>query len=135
MFSTSAAAERVRDMGHRAHGRGNLVWGVALIVLGGVLLLDRLRVIDIGDFWRLWPLVVIYFGLTQLVAPRDGKRSAWLFLAGVWLLVSSFEVFGFNYENSWPLLIMLAGVSMLFDHRYGRRRVSQPRSGDDVPST
>ena len=114
------------------HGTGNATWGLALIVLGGVLLLDRFEVIDIGDFWRLWPLVVIYFGCMQLVVPRDGKRSAWLLIVGIWLLVSTLEVFGFDYGNSWPLLIMLVGASMLLDHRFARRHGSHPRDGDDL---
>jgi hypothetical protein len=92
-------------------------------------LLDRFDVIDIGDFWRLWPLIVMYFGLTQLVTPRGRRRSAWLLLIGIWLLVSSVEAFGFHYGNSWPLLIMFVGLSMVFDHRFGRRHESTPHHG------
>ena len=121
------------DVEHPVRGIGNSVWGIALIVIGAILLLDRFDVIFIGDFWRLWPLVIIYFGAAQLFSPRGDKRSAWLFLIGIWLLVSTLEVFGFDYGNSWPLLIMLVGVSMLLDQRFERRPASR-RAADEADS-
>lgn len=116
----------------QAYGRGNAAWGIALIAIGGVLLLDRFDLIDIGDFWRLWPLILMYFGVMQLVAPRHGERSVWLLLIGIWLLVSSVEAFGFHFGNSWPLLIMFVGLGMVFDHRFGRRHGARPHHGGDA---
>lgn len=110
---------------------GGATWGIALIVIGTVLLLDRFRAIDIGDFWRYWPVVVIYFGLVHLVAPRHGRRSIWLLLLGVWLLISTLEVFDFDFGNSWPLLIVFVGASMLFDEWFGRRRAAFGPDGAD----
>ena len=118
-------------MEHSARKNGGGTWGIALIVIGTVLLLDRLGRIDIGDFWRLWPLVVIYYGAVQLFRPSDGKPSSWVFLLGIWLLVSSLELFGFGYDNSWPLLIILVGVAMLVDPRLKRRHAHAARQDDE----
>ncbi len=45
------------------------------------------------------------------------------------------EWYGFDFGNSWPLLIMLAGVAMLFDHRFGRRRTPETRRNDEWSNT
>lgn len=47
--------------------KGNsLVWGVILIVLGFLFLLDQLNV-DIWDaVWRFWPVVLIVWGANKL---------------------------------------------------------------------
>lgn len=47
--------------------KGNsLVWGVILIVLGFLFLLDQLHV-DIWDaVWRFWPVVLIVWGANKL---------------------------------------------------------------------
>lgn len=47
--------------------KGNsLVWGVILIVIGLIFLLDQLDV-DIWDaVWRFWPVVLIVWGANKL---------------------------------------------------------------------
>ncbi len=41
----------------------SLFWGIVLLVLGFVFLLDNLGVdISIGDILKFWPLILIYFG-------------------------------------------------------------------------
>jgi hypothetical protein len=50
--------------------RGALFWGIFFLLLGGIPLLDRLGVIDAGtwgDVWRLWPLIIIAFGIAILI--------------------------------------------------------------------
>lgn len=50
--------------------RGYLFWGIFLLLLGGIPLLDRLGIIDAsswGDVWRLWPVVIIAIGLAILI--------------------------------------------------------------------
>lgn len=51
-------------------GSGRLVFGIVLIALGGLFLLD--------DLWRpfvkLWPLILIILGIWMLVRRSEGKR-------------------------------------------------------------
>lgn len=45
-------------------------WGMAFIIIGGLMLLDRLNIIyfDFGDFIRQWwPLVLIIIGLSMIM--------------------------------------------------------------------
>ena len=41
----------------------SLFWGIVLLVIGFVFLLENLGVdISIGEILKLWPLILIYFG-------------------------------------------------------------------------
>jgi len=60
--------------------KGNsLVWGVILIVIGFLFLLDQLNV-DIWDaVWRFWPVVLIVWGANKLwlgLKERDERSEA-----------------------------------------------------------
>ncbi len=44
---------------------------VAMIVIGAVLLMDRLDVMSFQDVFRLWPLVLIAIGVRMLISGAD----------------------------------------------------------------
>ena len=49
-------------------------WAIALIAIGILALLDGLGVIDLwGSFWRLWPILLIVWGVSHL--RKRGKCS------------------------------------------------------------
>ena len=50
----------------------NLTWGIILITIGGLLLLDNLGVADFGDvISRFWPLIIIVWGLSILMKRKQ----------------------------------------------------------------
>jgi phage shock protein C len=69
---TSASAAGREDWRTRRDGRrGGGVWlGVILIVVGGVLLVNRLVPQLNIDIWKLWPLLIIAIGLAMILRPR-----------------------------------------------------------------
>ena len=57
----------------------SIAWGAILIVLGGLLLLDRLgyKPFDLGEFLHTWwPLVLIILGLSMLVDHRHDRHRS-----------------------------------------------------------
>ncbi len=55
---------------------GELFWGVLLITLGVVFLLDKLDVMDVGDFFStFWPVILIVIGF-KLILNRNAGGSA-----------------------------------------------------------
>ncbi|TGA99184.1 hypothetical protein E4665_05210 [Sporolactobacillus shoreae] len=47
-------------------------WGLFFLIYGGLLLADQFHVLTFhwGDFWKLWPYIIIYFGLEMLFGKR-----------------------------------------------------------------
>jgi phage shock protein C len=59
---------RMRHEGGRR--RGGVGLGIILIVVGGVLLVNRLVPQLNIDIWRLWPLLIVAIGLAMILRPR-----------------------------------------------------------------
>lgn len=90
-----------------------LAFGIVLIVLGTLFLVDRWSGVEFGHVIRdWWPLIVIGVGVTRLVA-REVWNGLWLVAVGSWLLAVELELFGFTYRNSWPLLLIVLGGGMV----------------------
>jgi membrane protein DedA with SNARE-associated domain len=63
--------------------RDSLVWGIILIVIGGIFLLHQF---DINvwhflwqSFWRLWPVILIVWGVQKLMLglkEKSGRSEA-----------------------------------------------------------
>lgn len=53
----------------KRHKKGSLFWSFFFFAFSLMLSLDRLHYISfsIGDFWRLWPVLFIYYGLILLL--------------------------------------------------------------------
>jgi FtsH-binding integral membrane protein len=64
----------------------------------------------------LWfPLFLVVFGLARIVWPsRPGKQAGgvWIALVGGLLLFDQLDVLKFN--ESWPVLVIMAGLMMTF---------------------
>lgn len=99
---------------NRRYG-GRLCPGVALIVVGTIFLLGRADLISMPRVWQFWPLFVIWIGLVQLFKPDGGRRSVFVLLIGIWLQISTLELFGLGFSDSWPLAIIAVGGSFVFD--------------------
>ena len=58
--------------------RSNIILGVFLVILGFLLLLRNFGLFsfNLGDLFRLWPFILIYFGVRMLPVSED--RRIWL---------------------------------------------------------
>ncbi len=110
----------ITDGGRMDRERRRLYWhlgvGIFLVVIGTLMLLDRFNIIYVGSVWHFWPVILLAVGLARLAdaQERHEYRSAffWLFF-GSWFLASELHLFGLSYHNSWPLLLIGWGVSIL----------------------
>lgn len=90
--------------------------GGSLICLGVAFLLDQQGIIALQDIWQYWPLLLIIGGAIRIIdpgTPRDVASGAWTLLIGVWLFANFEGWFGMDFGNSWPLLLIGWGVSLL----------------------
>lgn len=100
-----------------------VIWGGVLLLLGTAMLLNNLDVIEVDSFWRHWPLIIVAIGIGKLVSAettRERGGAVWWLFIGVWLYVSVLRVFGFGFRDSWPILLIGVGVSMVIRSTYRR---------------
>jgi hypothetical protein len=106
-------------MSASSRGIGSDTASVMLVVTGiAGYLLDPVQVV------RLLTLFVIYLGARDVVAPQSGDSPRTLLLMiGIWAALSAYGFFGLDFLTSWPLLIVLIGVSVILQSFISRARV------------
>ncbi len=96
--------------------------GLVFIFVGLALLGDRIGLSGLHLSGRYWPFLVIAYGGARMLTPVDDRRGrrhsrwtgAWFIYLGLWFFVNEFHVFGLWYGTSWPLLVVWAGVRMMW---------------------
>jgi hypothetical protein len=99
-----------------------MVGGLLMIALGLMFLSAQLGIAPGLDMSRLWPVILIVFGLSRVVFPdvEDGRArnrfgGFWLVFVGGIFLLNNFGVM--TLGQSWPLFIVAGGVAILFGRR------------------
>ena len=101
-------------MSASVRGVGPETGGVMLIITGIAFAIERFTSIE--GVWRWLPLLVIYVAVRDLWNPRPGAtRTTVPLLVGIWLLISTTQFFGFDFLNSWPLLVVFVGLGLVID--------------------
>ena len=104
-----------------SHSNRHFVVGIVILVIGVILLFDQLGFTEAN---KLWPLVLIYFGVNKFVGSRDTTGRFWggfLALLGISL---ELEVLGLGHirlGTIWPVFLICIGV-LLVMRRYEARR-------------
>lgn len=110
-------------MAGRVSGRVGL--GLGLMAAGLLAGLDQAGVIDIGDLWRFWPLVLVVAGLGGLWRSRGGLGPLLLLGAGILLLLHTLDWMRLRPGVIVPLGLVLLGLRLLWP------RPATPEKGSD----
>lgn len=108
------------------------VFGVILIGLGAIFLLQNFGVVDAGRPGDWWPVILIGFGISSLIAPKDAgdaTSGAVLTALGAFFLLRNFDVVDWRLRDIWPAFLMLAGISLIARSVAERRRLPSPPNG------
>lgn len=103
-----------RERKERSRQSGRIMTGGILLIIGGLLLADRAGA-DLPHWLFTWPMIPIVVGL--LIGTNQGFRdSGWMIpvTVGVIFLLSN-NVEGLSFRNLWPVIIIVAGLSMLLN--------------------
>ncbi len=87
------------------------IWGVFLIALGSLLLLERMGAVHLPE-GTLWPSILFVIAIAHLAQRRFGAALMFVLL-GTIFLACTLGWYGMSYARSWPLLIVVAGVGIV----------------------
>jgi hypothetical protein len=91
-----------------------LFWGLLLVGMGTLFLLDRLHIGDMHYLLRnFWPLFIVAIGLSKIFKRGRVWSGLWLIAVGGWLEAVTLHLYDLTYESSWPLLLIIIGAGMV----------------------
>jgi hypothetical protein len=113
--------------------RRQILAGVALVVAGGLLMLEQVLRWPALEPGRLWPIILIGLGGNNLLRGRSlgNGKAGWgltmMLVGGVLLLDTQKILF---LRQSWPAFIVIYGLGLLLNNRWGARPGREVRDGD-----
>jgi hypothetical protein len=94
-----------------------MVFGLIVLVLGVLFLLDKLDLVEMGSLFDYWPLVFVAIGFGRLVqSPGSRGRGMGIvfIVVGVWWTLSNLDVVEYDPLHYWPVILILVGGSILW---------------------
>jgi predicted membrane protein len=114
------AADPMGDRIRRRRGSGGeppVFFGVVLLTVGGLFLLDNLDIIETRSVWRsFWPLLFLAWGTSRVISGDAKRLLPWLAIGGGAVLLAN-RMFGFPLDLArmfWPLLLIAFGALILY---------------------
>lgn len=117
--------------------QGRIFWGLLLIVLGILFLLDQMGRLDFGDLvGRYWPVIFILIGVSILLSNnfRNVGSGIFFILFGTFFLLLRMRIFDQAvWHYVWPLAIIAVGLWILLRPSLHRDKKKIPEmTGDDL---
>ncbi len=100
--------------GMHQRDKGPIIGAVVFIVVGTVLMLEKLGYLPYGFAIHFWPMIFVVIGVVKLVYAGGRPTGAVLIGLGVLLQLNEMGITHLNFWDLWPVLIIVAGVAMLW---------------------
>ena len=116
----------------RGRGRGGILMGAILVLVGIAFLLDHMGYVSVYSLWsRFWPLLVVLAGVVNF-ASRNRPWGLFLMAAGVLLQLNQLGITHFGWRDFWPMLLIAIGILVLWGSFGWSKKpaVSSPTVGD-----
>ena len=107
-------ADRIRDKAARHPPAQGMILGATVCVVGVILMLDHMGVVQAGNLWRFWPMLLVVAGVVNLTEPGKQAWGALLLVIGVLFQLDNLGFIHFRIADLWPLAIITAGVMMIW---------------------
>jgi predicted membrane protein len=101
---------------HRSNRYSQLFYGLLIVAVGVIFLLDNLEIVEAHKIFRFWPTLFIIFGSFRIVgsASPKGKIFGLFFVTiGVLLLLDRMEIINVGFWEWWPLILVFIGINIL----------------------
>ena len=94
--------------------RWGFAWGFVIVLVGVALLLHHLGIIPFDPVARFWPLILVLFGVMNLMA-RSGRFFGFLLiLAGIVLQLNRLGITHFSFADLWPIALIAVGLLLMW---------------------
>jgi predicted membrane protein len=90
------------------------VWGLLIALVGTALLLHQLGIIPIDLVARFWPLLLVVFGVMNLMTHSGRFFGFLLILAGIFLQLNKLGITHLSFADLWPIALIAVGLLLMW---------------------
>jgi len=94
--------------------RWGLLWGFIIVFVGVALLLDHMGIFPFGKIYRFWPLLLLLFGVMNLVSHSGRAFGILMIVAGILLQLDKLGFLHLSFADLWPVAIIAIGVLLIW---------------------
>src|SRR5688572_20484495 len=110
-------AERMRRRNFGSGGSPPVFFGIVLLVVGALFLLDNLDMVETRSVWQnFWPLVLVGWGASRVIAGDARAFFPWLAIGVGGLLIAN-RVLDWDVNVArilWPVVMIAFGAHILY---------------------
>ena len=91
-----------------------IIFGLFIAWLGTIFILEQLGIMEIGNIWRFWPVLIILVGVSKLFRTHGAAITGGIFFiaVGTAFLLQSLHILSLDWRLLWPGLLVFAGLAM-----------------------
>lgn len=106
---------------------GRVIMGGLLIFFGLMFLLDNMGVLEAGDIFDYWPMILVVVGLMKVLQPREeGQRTFGIVLIAIGAFLQ-LQILAYA-PWVWPFLLLAAGGFLVWRSLGPRGQEATPRN-------
>jgi predicted membrane protein len=118
----------------RGRGRGGMLTGAIIVLIGLAFLLDNMGIIAIGKIWQFWPMLLVLVGVFNF-ASRHRAWGTFLMVAGVLLQLNELGKIHFSWAQFWPLVLIAVGLFVFWGSLEWKNKPVLSTSKESDPRT
>jgi len=94
--------------------RWGLLWGAIIVLVGAAVLLDNMGISGFDRIYRFWPMILIVFGIMNILLESNRGFGALLIGAGIVLQLNKLGYLRLTFAELWPLAIIGVGFLVMW---------------------
>jgi predicted membrane protein len=123
----------------RGRGRGGIITGAFLMLIGLAFFFDQLGIFPVRQAAQFWPALLILVGAFNLRPGKSVTFGVTLIVAGTILLANQLGYTHIGFRHIWPAALIVAGFWMIFNSsklKFGLHKLSDvtEAEADDTSS-
>jgi predicted membrane protein len=92
-----------------------IIWGVALILIGIIIILNMANFIQVSLWSYIFGLVLIFAGISSIINSKKNMFGYFLILLGLFIILRKALSWDFNLLYIIPIILIIAGISFLIN--------------------
>src|SRR5260370_33823330 len=90
------------------------IWGLLIVLIGLALLLHHMGMIPFDPVARFWPLLLVVFGVMNLLTRSGRFFGVLLILAGAFLQLNKLGITHLSFADLWPVALIVIVLLLMW---------------------